>query len=238
VQNIKTDEDRKGAIKELEGFKKQKFDEAADMSNVFKNLRRDIELFAGSKDKVGRFEEWINKKNQYLKDEIKRLSDEIDNLKKQISDWNEEIQRRTAATIACGACVNLIGLIVAGSLLADATNRRNELVKQLGSKEEELQKRTDDQQALVNIQKDFNSLKPDFLLICDKLNYFAELFAQLQDEATQFIEHLRLENPDEMSSDLFVYQIEAARKICTPLRRGLTLYSTTVRIPSRPSLWV
>ncbi|KAG9087879.1 hypothetical protein FS749_002578 [Ceratobasidium sp. UAMH 11750] len=118
IDDIKTDQDRQDAIKELEAFTNEPNDESTEMYQGFLNLKRDIEDF------VKRLNAFIESKNTELLQRAKELKIAIDTLKGEIDDLGGKIKDATIALAAgAGPCLLLIGVVAASVLLAYVIKR-------------------------------------------------------------------------------------------------------------------
>ncbi|EGN94763.1 hypothetical protein SERLA73DRAFT_187819 [Serpula lacrymans var. lacrymans S7.3] len=219
VESIATVQDRKDVIAELQEFIDEKHDDSLEMSQNFLNLKRDIQAF------VSRFEEWIKDKEIELAAQAKKLKDEITTLQGEIEVLDKKIKDATTALAACAGLLNVVGMIVAGSVLAAFQAERQGKVTKLIGKQNDLIDVNRKQAALAHLKTDFDGLKPDIALICDKLVLFAEIWSSVRSQAVQFQEHLK-GGSSAGSNMRFKLEVRLARKVCQPLMAGLERYAT------------
>ncbi|CCM00800.1 uncharacterized protein FIBRA_02842 [Fibroporia radiculosa] len=221
VENIKTDQDRVAVIGELQKFIDEKHDDSTQMSQDFLNLKRDIEAF------VGRFDQWIVDKGVQLEAQANQLIQDINGLQGEISALDKKINDATIALSAMGMSLNIFGLIVAGSVLASYKSDRNSKAADLAKKKKDLADVNQKQTDLANLKTEFNGLKPDIMLICEKLVLFAEIWSSVQSQTIQFQEHLKGGTGSE-TNIRFRMEVQLARAVCSPLVNGLAQYSTVL----------
>ncbi|KAJ2924806.1 hypothetical protein H1R20_g12280, partial [Candolleomyces eurysporus] len=220
VESIVTDQDRKDVIVELQQFIDEKHDKSTEMSSGFLTLKRDI-----ADDFVPRLDQWIKDKGIQLENEAKALKLEIDGLQGEIEVLDKKIKDATTALAACGGCLCVIGVVVAGSVLASYKSERNDKAKKLQEKQNALAEVNRKQQALANLQSDFDGVKPDIALICEKLVLFAEIWSSVRSQTVQFQEHLK-GGMDAVTNLRFKKEVRLARAVCGPLEAGLAKYAT------------
>ncbi|KAF5323039.1 hypothetical protein D9611_009337 [Ephemerocybe angulata] len=219
VESIETDQDRKDVIVELQQFIDEKHDRSTEMQNNFLNLKRDIEDF------VLRLDKFIYDKGVELAAAAAQLKIEIDGLQGEISVLDAKIKDATIALAVTGACLSIIGLIVAGSVLAAFESERNGKQKALRGKQADLADVNRKQEALAQLQSDFDNVKPDITLICEKLVLFAEIWSSVRSQTVQFQEHLK-SGMDALTNMRFKKEVRLAREMCAPLQAGLEKYAT------------
>ncbi|KAJ2913937.1 hypothetical protein MD484_g6477, partial [Candolleomyces efflorescens] len=237
VESIQTVQDVKDVVLELQVFIDEDHDRSQEMSAGFLSLKRDIQYF------VPRLDEWIETTGQELAEDAKRLQREIESLNSQIQVMDSKIEEATTALIACGACLcvrmvpmrmtgslthfQILGIIVAGSVLAAYQAEKDDLLEQLSGKERELAIVNQTQKDLANLQTEFDGVKPDIDLICQRLVLFAEIWSSVRSQAVQIQEALKgaTSAPTDMG---FKSSVKLARAMCSPLEAGLEKYATTL----------
>jgi len=113
VEQIQTNQDRLDVIAELQQFVNEDHRDSIIMSENFLNLRRDIDHF------VQRFDQWIIDQGVGLENQAKELKRQIEGIQKEIEGLDKQYQINDASiALAVSAGLrNVIGMIVAGSLL-------------------------------------------------------------------------------------------------------------------------
>ncbi|CAE6422866.1 unnamed protein product [Rhizoctonia solani] len=217
VEEIKADSDREAAIKELEAFSKEPNEDSTKLSQGFHELKRDIN------DSAKRFYAFIETTNTKCANEAVRLAGEIKILEGEIEELNGKIKKATIALAISGAFLFFIGAIVAKSVLAKYQSQRNDKAAELARKQKELDDVNRKQQALSQLKTEFDSLQPDINLICEKLVLFAEIWATVQDQSTQFAQMLK-SGMEATTNMRFKAELRLARKTCGPLQAGLERY--------------
>ncbi|KAJ2930016.1 hypothetical protein H1R20_g7082, partial [Candolleomyces eurysporus] len=203
VEIIVTEQDRKDVILELQVFIDEKHDKSQEMSQAFQDLKRDIETF------IPNFNEFIADTGAELAAEAKKLQAEIDSLWSQIRVLDQQI----------------LGVIVAGSVLAAYQAEHDDKMSQLWGKEKELATVNEKQQALAYLQSQSDGVKPEIDLICEKLILFAEIWSSVRSQAVQFRNFLQASTNSPTNLG-FKKQVRLARKVCIPLEAGLEKYAT------------
>ncbi|KAJ2927005.1 hypothetical protein H1R20_g10099, partial [Candolleomyces eurysporus] len=219
VESIQSDQDRKDVIVELQSFIDEKHDRSDEMSRGFLDLKRDIEAF------VPELDAWIKEQGAKLEKEAEDLKLEINTIQGQIDDLDKKIKDATTALTATSACLCIIGAIVAGSMLAKYKSQRNDKAKELQGKKDALEDVNRRQQVLANLQSDFDGVKPDISLICEKLVLFAEIWSSVRSQSVQFQEHLKGGYGAETNLR-FKKEVRLARAMCGPLQAGLEKYAS------------
>ncbi|RXW16928.1 hypothetical protein EST38_g8925 [Candolleomyces aberdarensis] len=221
VESIVTDQDRKDVIVELQQFIDEKHDKSTEMSTGFLTLKRDI-----ADGFVPRLDKWIEEKGIALREEAEKLKLEIDGLQGEIEVLDKKIKDATTALAACGGCLCVIGVVVAGSVLASYNaNDPPDKAKKLQEKQDALAEVNRKQQALANLKTDFDGVKPDIALICEKLVLFAEIWSSVRSQTVQFQEHLK-GGMEAVTNLRFKKEVRLARTVCGPLQGGLAKYAT------------
>ncbi|KAG8697442.1 hypothetical protein FRC08_006529 [Ceratobasidium sp. 394] len=220
IDDIKTDQDRQDAIKELEAFTNERNDElSTEMYQGFLNLKRDIEDF------VKRLYAFIESKNTELLQRAKEVKIAIDTLKGDIDDLDGKIKDATTALAATGACLLLIGVVIAGSVLAAYQSNRDDKIAEFLGKQKELEEVNRKQEKLAHLKSEFDAVQPDISLICEKLLLFAEIWSAVRSQTVQFIEQLK-GGMNALTNLRFKKELRLARAMCEPLRKGLEEYAT------------
>jgi len=231
VETIASDQDRLDVIKELQRFIDEPHDDGAKMSAKFLELKRDIGDFAGipaTEDEPaipGRFERWIAQQGQRLIEEAADLKLVIEGLQSELEALDKQIKETTSELVSSGVSLNILGLIVHGSLLAVYQKRRNDKANELKNKKNDLARVNEQQQQLANLQTQYEGVKPDFALICEKLVLFSKIWLQVQSQAIQFQDHLKTA-PGAETNMGFKAEVRLARMVSTPLMVGLEKYAT------------
>ncbi|KAJ2925652.1 hypothetical protein H1R20_g11440, partial [Candolleomyces eurysporus] len=203
VEIIVTEQDRQDVILELEVFIDKKHDKSQEMYQGFQNLKRDIETF------IPKFNEFIADTGAELAAEAEKLQADINSLWGQIRVLDQQI----------------LGVIVAGSVLAAQQAERSDKMSQLRGKEAELTKVNEKQQALAYLRTQSDGVKPEIDLICDRLLLFAEIWTSVRSQAVQFRDFLKssANSPTNLG---FKKKVRLARAVCIPLEAGLEKYAT------------
>ncbi|KAJ2913939.1 hypothetical protein MD484_g6471, partial [Candolleomyces efflorescens] len=221
VDSIKTVQDVKDVVLELQVFIEEKHDRATEMSSNFLSLKRDIEYFAPKLAK------WIKTTGQELKAEAEQLQSDIDSLNSQIQAKDKQIEDATTALIACGSCLSILGVIVAGSVLAAFQSEKDDLVRQLNNKKKDLAHVNEAQDALPFVESEFNGMKPDIDLICERLVLFAQIWSSVRSQAVQI--QTSLQGATGAPTDMgFKASIRLSKAMCDPLQDGLEKYAVTL----------
>ncbi|CCM02048.1 uncharacterized protein FIBRA_04124 [Fibroporia radiculosa] len=219
VENIQTDQDRLDVMKELEQFIDEKHDDSVQLSQNFLNLKRDIEAF------VDKFDQWIVEKGVELEVEAKQLKQQIAGLQGEVETLDKKIKDATTALAITGGCLCIIGVVVAGSVLAVYQSQRNSKVEELQVKRNALEDVNRKQQNLAHLKTEFDGFKPDISLICEKLVLFAEIWSSVRSQAVQFQEHIK-GGMVALTSLRFKREVQLARAVSKPLMEGLAKYAT------------
>ncbi|KAJ2923724.1 hypothetical protein H1R20_g13376, partial [Candolleomyces eurysporus] len=164
VEIIVTEQDRQDVILELEVFIDEKHDKSQEMYQGFQDLKRDIETF------IPKFNEFIADTGAELAAEAEKLQADINSL------WG---QIRVLKSLLTRLLLVILGVIVAGSVLAAQQAERSDKMSQLRGKEAELAKVNEKQQALAYLQTQSDGVKPEIDLICDRLLLFAEIWTSI-----------------------------------------------------------
>ncbi|KAF6748029.1 hypothetical protein DFP72DRAFT_820981 [Ephemerocybe angulata] len=226
VESISSDQDRLEVIQELQQFMDEKGDRSTEMKDNFLNLKRDITDF------VVRLDKYIADQGVQLADLAAQLKLDIEGLEGEISTLDGKIKDATKALAACGGCLCVIGMIVAGSILASLKSERNDKQTALRGKQADLAEVNRKQAALAQLQSDFDGVKPDITLICEKLVLFAEIWSSVRSQTVQFQEHLK-GGMDALTNIRFKREVRLARTVCAPLQAGLEKYAT--ELENRPA---
>ncbi|TEB33802.1 hypothetical protein FA13DRAFT_1626524 [Coprinellus micaceus] len=218
VLHIQTEQDRLDAIVELEDFINEDHDSSDQMSRTFLELKRDIDAFRVRIDSyLKETGTQLDAAAAALEPVIQRLQDEIMVLDKQMNDTR-------IALAVCGGLLNVIGLIVAGSVLAVYQSQRNAKNNELAGKRQELADINRRQKGLAYLQTDLAGLEPDFDLICERLQGFAEIWASVRSQSVQFRNHIK-GGLGAATNLRFKREVQLAQDTCVPLRTGLEIYA-------------
>ncbi|KAJ2924795.1 hypothetical protein H1R20_g12278, partial [Candolleomyces eurysporus] len=200
------------------------------MSQGFMNLKRDVEDF------VIRFDAYIETTSTELQQQAVELQQVIEQIKIAIQSLDEQIVDAAIALLATAAAaetiVGLIGLAVAGTVLLVLIGERVAKTIELSDRQGELAEVNKKQEGLAKIKTEFDGLRPDIYLICDKLVLFAEIWSSVRNQSVQFQKSLQ-GGIDATTNMRFKKELELARKLCTPLVDGLEKYAT--QLVNRPS---
>ncbi|CCM00799.1 uncharacterized protein FIBRA_02841 [Fibroporia radiculosa] len=251
IDNIKTDGDRQDVIKELGNFSGENHGTAAQMSANFTNLEADVRGFGA------RFETYLEQKKVQLEQMATSLKADIDTLQGQIKTWNEkacfphyeDLFLDDAYTLfLCSFRLLLVfcqwapdwlsrydrssrhhfwTLIITGSTVAYFIYQRVKAEHDLNDKKAELVEVNRKQSGLAEIKTQFDGLKPDIALICEKLVIFGNIWQSVSAQCADFGQHLQ-KGMDALNDEEFRLQVTLARKTCTPLRNGLNNYATSL----------
>lgn len=226
VQSIETDQDRLDVIAELGSFASEDHGaKSGQMSQGFLNIKRDVEDF------VVRFDAWVATTSAQLQQRAKELQVEIDNLKKEIQNLDKEIKEATTALLqsAAGAAnmAGIVGLVVSGTTVAILVAQRIVQTVELSNRKKELVQVNAKQVAIAKIKSDFDGLRPDIALICEKLVLFAQIWSSVQSQTLRFQDTLK-GGMSAVNNVRFKNEITLARKLAVPLKDGLTLYATNL----------
>ncbi|ELU36180.1 DivIC domain-containing protein [Rhizoctonia solani AG-1 IA] len=155
------------------------------MYQGFLTLKRDIEDF------VTRLDKFIEETGAQIAEDIKTLTKQIKDLEGEIAVLDGKIKDAQTALIDTGVCLNLIGIIVSGSVLASYQSDRNAKAADLADKQSKLEDANRKQQALAHLKTEYDGLKPSISLICEKLLLFAEIWSSvsLHSEVWVIIHH-------------------------------------------------
>ncbi|RXW21444.1 hypothetical protein EST38_g4409 [Candolleomyces aberdarensis] len=230
VLSIQTEQDRNDVILELEYFINEDHDRSTEMSQGFLTLKRDIDDF------VVRFDAYIETTSAELEQQAVELQQVIEQLKTAIQSLDEQIVDAAVALLASAAAaetiVGLIGLAVAGTILLVLIGQRVAKTIELSDRQNELEDVNKKQEGLAKVKTEFDGLRPDIFLICDKLVLFGEIWSSVRNQSVQFRESLK-GGMDATTNIRFRKELELARKLCTPLANGLEKYAT--QLVNRPS---
>jgi outer membrane murein-binding lipoprotein Lpp len=218
VLQIKTPEDREEVIVELQSFIDEDHSESVRLSQGFLNLKRDIEDF------VTRLDQFIAQTGAQLAQRAKELKAEIETLEGEITVLDGQIKATETALIVTGALTSLLGVIIAGSILAAYQSQRADKVKTLNQKRAELADVNRKQEALAHLQSEFDGTKPTIALICERLVLFGEIWTSVRSQAIQFQEMLK-KGMNAQTNMRFKAEITLARDECQPLQNGLERYA-------------
>ncbi|KAJ2912041.1 hypothetical protein MD484_g8367, partial [Candolleomyces efflorescens] len=223
IETIKTEKDRLDAITELQSFIDEDHSQPGNMAEGFMDLKNDIDDF------VVRFDAYVAEKGAELEQQAKSLQAEIDVLRAQIMKLDLEILAATVALLAgaegAATLIGILGVIVAGTILAVKIGERSNKSNQLSRKRKELEEVNRKQVALAHLATDFNGLRPDISLVCDKLVMFGEIWQSVRSQSIRFQTHLKL-GMEAVHEERFLQEIELARDTCPPLEEGLLRYAT------------
>ncbi|KAJ2936010.1 hypothetical protein H1R20_g1087, partial [Candolleomyces eurysporus] len=222
VGMIQTDQDRQDVITEFGAFANEDHDRSQEMSDGFMNLKTDIEDF------VVRFDAYIEKTSAELQAQATQLQKQIEKLKSLVQDLDSAIKDATVALLdsaeAAETMVGVVGIAVAGTVLAVLIAERLVNIIALGNSQRELEDVNSKQEGLAKIKSEFDGLRPDIALICAKLVLFAEIWSSVRDQTVHFQEQLKI-GLDQVNNERFKLEIELARKLCKPLIDGLNKYT-------------
>ncbi|CCM02035.1 uncharacterized protein FIBRA_04111 [Fibroporia radiculosa] len=218
VENIQTNQDRLDATKELQQFIDEKHDDSVQLSQNFLNLKRDIEAF------VGKFDQWIVDKGVELEAQAKKLKDKITKLQGEIEALDKKIVVATIALVG-SPLLGILGMAVAGTVLAVYKRQRDDKARELGGKLNALADINRKQEALAHLKTEFDGFKPDIALICEKLVLFAEIWSSVRSQAIQFQEHIK-GGMAALSNPRFKMEVRLARAVTKPLMEGLAKYAS------------
>ncbi|RXW18085.1 hypothetical protein EST38_g7781 [Candolleomyces aberdarensis] len=230
VGMIQTDQDRQDVIYELGSFASEDHDRSKEMSEGFMNLKTDIEDF------VVRFDAYIEKTDAELQEQATQLQQQIEQLKSLILDLDKAIAEATGALLESAAAaetmVGVVGIVVAGTVLAVLLAERIANTIALADSQKELKDVNAKQEGLANIKSEFDGLRPDIALICAKLVLFAEIWNSVRDQTVHFQDQLKI-GLEQVNNERFKLEIELARKLCKPLIDGLNKYAE--QLVNRPT---
>jgi hypothetical protein len=226
VESIVTNQDRLDVIKELQQFIDEDHSDSIRLSQNFLNLKRDIEYF------VEEFGQWIVDKGVELEAEATRLKLVIQGLQEEIQVLDKKIEDAIIALAVAGALLNIIGLIVACSVLAAFKSQRNGKAADLLRNQAALAEVNQKQEALAHIKTEFDGLRPDIALICNRLVLFSEIWSSVRSQTMQFQEHLKGGEGAETNLR-FKLEVRLAREVCLPLMDGLQKYAD--ELENRPA---
>ncbi|KAG8686405.1 hypothetical protein FRC08_012520 [Ceratobasidium sp. 394] len=223
IQEIKTDQDREDAIKELGQFANEDHTGSENMARGFTSLKADIERF------VVRFKGWVKETRTELKEQAYELKQKIEELTTSIEELDKAIVGATTALLASAAAVEtmvgIIGLVVAGTVLAVLVATRIDKTIEISDRRKELEEVNRKQQALAQVKTQFDGLKPDIALICSRLALFGEIWSSIRAQSLKFQETLN-GGMETVTNERFKKEVQLARKLCRPLRNGLEKYAT------------
>jgi len=225
VEQIQTNQDRLDVIAELQQFIDEDHSDSIRMSDNFLTLRRDIDHF------VQRFDQWIIDQGVVLENEAKELQRQIEGIQKEIEGLDKQINDASIALAVSAGLLNVIGMIVAGSLLAQYQGQRADKERELHRKQLELAEVNKKQIALAHLKTQFDLLRPDITLICERLVLFAEIWSSVRSQSVQFQSHLKGGAGSETNMR-FKMEVRLAREVCLPLMEGLQRYAT--ELENRP----
>ncbi|KAF8756971.1 hypothetical protein RHS01_04168 [Rhizoctonia solani] len=219
VEQVQTAQDREDCIIELQSFIDEKHEDSTEMYQGFLTLKRDIEDF------VTRLDKFIEETGAKIAEDIKTLTKQIKDLEGEIAVLDGKIKDAQTALIATGVCLNLIGIIVSGSVLASYQSDRNAKAADLAGKQSKLEDANRKQQALAHLKTEYDGLKPSISLICEKLLLFAEIWSSVRSQTVQFQSYLQ-GGKDAQTNLRFKKELRLARAMCGPLQDGLDKYAT------------
>ncbi|ELU36475.1 hypothetical protein AG1IA_09497 [Rhizoctonia solani AG-1 IA] len=218
VEQVQTAQDREDCIIELQSFIDEDHEDSTKMYQGFLGLKRDIEDF------VRRMDRFIEETGSKIAEDIKALTQQIKDLEDEITII--AIKDAQTALVATGVLLNIIGIIVSGSVLASYQADRRTKAADLADKQRKLEDANRKQQGLAHLKTEYDGLKPkrsvsnvpqrwnecadqpgELLFCVSQSDYFANsgVFVSIQ----RFKAELRL-----------------ARDTCGPLQEGLERYAT------------
>jgi len=218
VEQIQTDQDRLDVIAELQQFIDEDHSDSIRMSENFHNLKRDIDHF------VQRFDQWIIDQGVALDNQARVLQGQIAEIQRQIEGLDKQINDATIALAVSGGLLNIIGMIVAGSLLSQYQAQRSERERELRRTQLELEEVNQKQAAVAHLRTQIDILRPEFALNCDKLILFAEIWSSVRSQSVQLQAHLKGGTGAETNMR-FKMEVRLAREVCLPLMEGLQEYA-------------
>jgi len=218
VEQIQTNQDRLNVIAELQQFIDEDHSNSTRLSENFLALKRDIEHF------VVVFDQWVIDQGVALDNQAKALQAQLVQLLREIESLDKQIRDASIALAVSGGLLNIIGLIVAGSLLATYRRRRAEKAGELHRKQLELANANQRQVALAHLKTEFDIFKPDIALMCENLVSLAEIWSSVRSQCVQFQSHLKGGTGAETNMR-FKLEVRLAREVCLPLMEGLRKYS-------------
>ncbi|TEB23024.1 hypothetical protein FA13DRAFT_1818604 [Coprinellus micaceus] len=198
VLHIQTEQDRLDVIVELEEFINEDHDTSDQMSRTFLELKRDIDAFSA------RIDRYLEETGTQL-DAAQRHFNQSFRVLRTRSRLDKQINDTRIALAVSGGLLNVIGLIVAGSMLASYQNQRDAKNKELEGKLRELADINRRQQALA-------------------LQGFAEIWASVRSQSIQFRDHIK-GGLGAATNLRFKREVQLAQDTCLPLRTGLEIYA-------------
>lgn len=223
VEEIKDDQTREDAIEELGRFASEDHSESHRMSVAFGALQKDILNF------VERFDAWIESVGTDLKEQAVELRSALDGLQRTIVSLTVQIFATTVALAASAKAsatlLSILGVIAAAATLIVLMEQRVRAEIDLRRTQRELAEVNRLQQALARLKGDFDGLKPDINLICDKLALFGEIWESVRSETVRFQTELK-SGMGVVQNARFRKEVRLARSVCGPLQGGLERYAT------------
>lgn len=120
--------------------------------------------------------------------------------------------------------IGLLGVVAAAAVLVFLLAERVSAEVRLARARQALAVVNAQQQALARLKGDFDGLKPDINLICERLVMFGEIWQSVRTESIRFQTHLKL-GMDAVSDARFRQEVRLARDTCGPLQAGLEKYA-------------
>ncbi|KAF8694672.1 hypothetical protein RHS03_08141, partial [Rhizoctonia solani] len=194
-------------------------EDSTKMYQGFLGLKRDIEDF------VRRMDRFIEETGSKITEDIKALTQQIKDLEDEITILDGKIKDTQTALVATGVLLNIIGIIVSGSVLASYQADRSTKAADLTDKQKKLEDANRKQQALAHLKTEYDGLKPSITLICNKLLLFAEIWSSVRSQSVQFQTYLK-GGMSAQTNPRFKAELRLARDTCGPLQEGLERYAT------------
>lgn len=222
VENIQSEQDRKDCIVELQQFIDEDHGDSEKMAKGFTDLKNDVALF------LTRFDDYIKQKGEELAAKAEELRRQIDSLNSSIESLNWEIAAAVVALVAsvsgAATLVGLLGVVAAEATLAILVARRVKAELDLRKAKSDLAEVNKQQEALAHVKSEFDQLKPDINLICEKLTLFGQVWQSIRADSVSFQTHLK--QGMEAATDVrFKREIRLARSVCGPMQAGLEQYA-------------
>ncbi|KAF8751746.1 hypothetical protein RHS01_08610 [Rhizoctonia solani] len=219
VEQVQTAQDREDCIIELQSFIDEDHEDSTKMYQGFLGLKRDIEDF------VRRMDRFIEETGSKIAEDIKALTQQIKDLEDEITILDGKIKDAQTALVATGVLLNIIGIIVSGSVLASYQADRRTKAADLADKQRKLEDANRKQQGLAHLKTEYDGLKPSITLICEKLLLFAEIWSSVRSQSVQFQTYLK-GGMNAQTNLRFKAELRLARDTCGPLQEGLERYAT------------